>query len=205
MCDVPFPGFDSLFAIRDPLATWPFRATLGGRLPVDPRDGSENPIDLLRGEATTDLLIATHVMGDQTPGDVVWTTWGSILLLSDRVVGMLRVAGLSGWTTLPARIEGAADSRLYAFLVVRGRCGPLDWARSSRVSGAFPGGRFPLLRGFFFDEDSWDGSDFFMEERRSGWVFVTRRVVDLFRMHKIRNVQFERMDELEIPPEAITE
>jgi hypothetical protein len=56
----------------------------------------------------------------------------------------------------------------------------------------------------FFEEDSWDGSDFFMEERKSGWVFVTRRVVDFFRRNKIRNVQFERMDELEIPPEAVS-
>jgi hypothetical protein len=57
-------------------------------------------------------------------------------------------------------------------------------------------------RGFYFDEDSWDGSDFFMEERPTDWIFVTRRVVDLFRLNKIRNVQFERLTEMEIEPDS---
>jgi hypothetical protein len=68
--------------------------------------------------------------------------------------------------------------------------------------GVFPGGRFPVLRGFYFAEESWDGSDLFMETRPTGWIFATRRVVDLFRVNKFRNVQFERLDEMEIAPDS---
>lgn len=138
-------------------------------------------------------------MGSRTPGDVVWTSWGNVLLFSERVAQKLQDAEISGWSTLPAVVEGADGSQPYRFLVVTGRCGPLDFSRSSRELAVYPGGK-ELLRGFYFDEDSWDGNDFFMEERPTGWIFVTRRVVDLFLANEIRNVQFEQFAEMESEP-----
>jgi hypothetical protein len=66
-----------------------------------------------------------------------------------------------------------------------------------------PGGKFPVLRGFYFDEDSWDGSDFFMETRYTGFIFVTERVVQVFRANKFRNICFERLNEAEIDPDIV--
>jgi hypothetical protein len=123
---VTFPGYDSLFTVRDPLGTRAYRATLDGDLPTE-----GHPTALLRGEASSNRLVATRQMGSRTPGDVMWTSWGNVLLLSERVVQKLREADISGWSTLPAVVEGAEGPLPYRFLVVTGRCGPLDFTRSS--------------------------------------------------------------------------
>jgi len=191
-----FPGFDRLYVASDPLADRPFRAKLEGDF--------DDACLLVRGEQRAETLSASRAMGERVPGDVVWTTWAIPLLLAQPAVDACRAANFSGWTTLPVALkDGHGDDRSFHLLVVTGRCGPIDYARSAREWTIYPGGRFPALRGFYFDEDSWDGSDFFMETRDTGWIFVTERVVQLFRTNKFRNVRFERLDEIEIDADIV--
>lgn len=200
MSGVEFPGFDSLFAFSDPLATRPLRGSFSGDLTIGRGKRIPHPTSLLRGEEmASDVLVASRHSGGRTPGDVVWTASGNVVLLSERLTQILQVASVSGWSSLPATVEAPEGPVPYGFLVVTGRCGPLDRGRSSREWGVYPGGRVARSRGLYFDEESWDGSDFFMEAGRTGWKFVTRRVVNLFRTNRIRNVAFERLDEVEFP------
>lgn len=60
-----------------------------------------------------------------------------------------------------------------------------------------PGGVFPYWRGLYFDPDTWDGSDIFMPGGRTGWVFVLDHVRDALEKAHVKNVAFQRLDEVE--------
>jgi len=115
-----FPGFDRLYVASDPLADRPFRAKLEGDF--------DDACLLVRGEQRAEALIASHAMGERTPGDVVWTTWAIPLLLAQPVVDACRAANFSGWTTLPVALQDRhGDDRSFQLLVVTGRWIKLAW------------------------------------------------------------------------------
>ena len=102
--------------------------------------------------------------------------------LGTEMVSSLQEAGISGWSTYPVELFGKQGEPLgtYHGLIVHGRCGAVDKSRSVRTTKEFPGGVFPIWRGLYFDEDSWDGSDIFMPSDETGWVFVTTRAKEVF-------------------------
>ena len=63
-----------------------------------------------------------------------------------------------------------------------------------------PRGRY--YRGGWFDPETWDGSDIFYS-RNWGFPLVVERVRDLFVLAKIKNIDFVRFTEYEMP-EALT-
>jgi hypothetical protein len=157
-----FPGFDNLFRVRDPLLDRPFRGVI--------RESLALYFSLLRGEVTlSSPLRVSWAMGSGTPGDLIWTTSGAGLILSEIAVGLLKAAGCTGWRTFPAQVFGK-DGREYEGyygLSVLGRCGPIDYSRSAIVWRKFPGGLFPYFKGEYFEPASWDESDMFMERADS--------------------------------------
>lgn len=62
-----------------------------------------------------------------------------------------------------------------------------------RVPWAQP---YKVRMGYYFEESSWDGSDFFSPQG-SFQIFVTERVKRLMEENKISNLEFRRVTEVE--------
>lgn len=191
----PFPGFQHLYSLEDPLAS---RHMRGGC--------DAFGVDITRGDIRPSQPVTiTWAMGGATPSDFVWTTSVFPRVVHRRVVDLLQEHGLTGWQTYDVRLtdrDGGPHTD-YCGLVITGRCGPADPSRSTIVLHAYPGGWYPHMLGHYFEEASWDGSDLFMEREdargaTTGSTFVTERVRSVFRKAKVRNVRLERLCELSV-------
>lgn len=187
-----FPGWEALFSLDQEFSRGEYLADLdlGGR----------DEFALVRGEwRPRRALPATRGMGFRHPGPAVWTRWVAPLLLADKIVEHLRGEGLTGWDTYPVKLEGkdGAPMPRYRGLVVTGRCGPVDDTRARKVRKRLPGGRFPVWKGMYFEEATWDGSDFFMPAGNNGRTFTTMAVVEAFRRANVKNVKFTPLPEVE--------
>lgn len=188
--------FDELYVLSDPLGT---RAYRGGW--VLGSEGGPDAGALARGDlAPEEAVVVPYHSGSHRPMDVVWTSMVTPLIVSARVVTLWKEAGLTGWRTYPVRLEDTigADDVTYHGIAFTGRCGSLDRRRSVPFIKRFPARAAKCYRGVFFDESSWDGSDFFLADEGETWYFVTERVRSLFHRHEIRNVRFTPMSEFEI-------
>jgi hypothetical protein len=185
----PFPGFSRVYRVDDPCADHPFRASLH----------VTDEFALLRGEAKPDLPIAAQwAMGSSKPGDVVWTTSATPVLVSQSVVNMLHHERFTGWDALAVELREKSGSTLpYYFLSIQGRCGPIDNTRSIKVDRIMPGGSFPRWHGIYFDSGTWDGSDVFTSASDVAWIFVVEAVKLAFEKAKIKNVVFTPLDQVE--------
>jgi hypothetical protein len=188
----PFPGFSSAYSLASTGSNRPFH--------VDVDMTREQAFGLTRAEMTLpEPVPARWFMGSKKPGDIIGTTFATPLLVSDRVMTLLRDAGFTGWRTYEVDLVGHDGTPIpgYHGLAIHGRCGPIDDSKSVQVPKQYPGGVFPVWKGMYFDTASWDGSDLFMSEDRSGWKFVVEDVKRAFQKAKIRNVRFTRLDEVE--------
>jgi hypothetical protein len=117
-------------------------------------------------------------------------------LCSPRFFSILEGSKLTGWAALPIKVIGVpAENPLhdYKMLTVTGRCGPRIEEKSPRVR-VFPTepGQYPHNTniGFFFDESTWDGSDFFCAGDQAGF-FITAKARTIMQMQKLKNVAFK--------------
>jgi hypothetical protein len=189
-----FPGFDQLFELHDPVADRPYRG----------RFDYARAFELSRAEEDVRAPVRVDwAMGRAIPGDIVWTTSAHPLIISSRVHRLFDEAGLTGWK--PFLVELFDKSREpqpeYAGVAVAGRCGRIDLERSQIILKRYPAGLFPHFRGHFFEEASWDGSDFCVDRadargKSSMRRIVTRRVVDLLSRHRITNVRWIPLSEV---------
>lgn len=138
-------------------------------------------------------------MGRFTPTDVIWTSLVAPIIVSDRLVAILRHEGFVGWDTFNVSLKGKSGEPIdgYSGLVVRGRCGKIEDTLSVQFDKTMPAGVFPWWRGLYFDPATWDGSDFFMPAGNVGWVFVTEAVKRALEKAKVRNVEFIALSEVE--------
>ncbi|MEO8604898.1 MAG: hypothetical protein ABI629_20190 [bacterium] len=191
-----FPGFERLYELHDPMASRPYR----GKFEYD------GGFKLSRYEATVDRSVrVVWAMGSSTPSDVVWTTSGYPLIVSSRVIELLEMNKLTGWTTYPVDVFDKRDKPCtgYAGLAVVGRCGRIDLASSRIILREYPGGSFPRFLGHFFERESWDGVDFCCDSpdhkgNASMTRIVTEEVVALFKRHRISNIRCERLTEVSV-------
>ena len=187
--------FDDLYRIGDPVGNRPFRGSVdcstddatafsrAERLPITP-------------------VIVSWGMGTGVPSDVIWTLLGLPLIVSSKVIDLLRDAQFTGWDTYDARVTAKDCRAVSGFygLALTGRCGSPDLSRSELVLREYPCGWFPVLRGCFFDESSWDGSDLFMEQpdergNQSLNRYVTDRVLKAFRVPRISNLWIRKLSD----------
>lgn len=192
-----FDGFESIFAISNPLAPKEFVAEL--RLPLD------EALALMRAEKVpSHVIVARYAGGKNPPGDVVWTTFPSPLLLNRRVVQVLRDNGFTGFDVSPVEltVKNSDVIREFDFLRVFGRCGAIDDRLSPTVEKVYPAGIFPVLKGMYFDPESWDGSDIFMPTGPTGFVLVTEKVKRALTKAKVRNIQLRGLDQFERIPQS---
>lgn len=189
-----FPGFEHVYSLRDPLSNRSLRGNFEAR---------EDCLALTRGETTTtETTRISWAMGGGMPSDVIWTTSAHPLIVHRRVVDLLREHGLAGWRTYPVDVtdkQGESHPD-YQGLVISGRCGTVDLSRSVVVLSQYPAGWYPHFLGRYFAEDSWDGSDIFMETpdsigRVTAHKFVTEKVRQVFDRAKIKNVHLQRLTE----------
>lgn len=184
-------GFGSLYRLGEPNVSRAFRASLS--VSVD------DAISYLRGEAKPARpIVATWVMGRRQPTDLIWTT-SRIPLVAERVLDVLRDIHAQGWGTYPVEVRGKAGESFagYHGLAVLGRCGPIDESRSITKLKKYPARMVPMLRGLYFDEATWDGTDIFMTVPPATWKFVTAPVKEALEKAKVKNLTFTPATEVE--------
>jgi hypothetical protein len=187
----PFPGFDKIFALEDPF---------GRAFRVNPELEIDEDFRLTRAEMQpSHPVILNWTMGRAKPVEVIRTTMGTPVIISDSVVQLLRSHGFTGWSLYEVIVRDKQGQSLsgYSGLAFSGRCGAIDDTRSIQVPRIFPAGIFPMWKGLLFDPESWDGSDFFMPAGAVGWKFVVEEVKTAFEKAKIRNVEFTPLDQIE--------
>ena len=186
-----FPGFPHIYALEGAGTSRGFRA----QLDLD----HDEMLALLHGETKRNVPIRGRwVMGGTKPQDIIWTTYALPVLVSERVVGVLREGHFSGWDVVPVDLRDKAGEPLptYYYLCIHGHCGPIDKSRSVKIDKIFPGGVFPVWMGLYFGESTWDGSDVFMAPGK-GFKFVVEPVKRALEKAKVRNVLFTPLDRVE--------
>ncbi len=173
----------------------------GAALRVRSRNLLDNVEALVRAEASPPEPIPFVADEGNDAQDVIGTTYGVLLLVSDRVVRVLHEHRFSGWATFLVQIELQGGARLegYHGIAVTGRAGPIDDNLSERIvlPAPVPGGReAPGLRGLCFPPESWDGSDLFTAERSLG-LFVVEDVKVALEEAGITNIDFRRLSDIE--------
>lgn len=158
-----------------------------------------DPIRFLLGEEEPPWYVPIYWQtGRKIPGDVIFTGAG-IVAIHERVRQLLLEHHFTGWRTYPVHVAGPAEGGYedYHGLAITGRCGPFDYSRSVPFQKQMPGGVFTYLRGEYFDEATWDGSDLFVPQRTTA-ILVVEAVKRAFEQAKVRNVRFTRLTECEI-------
>lgn len=142
--------------------------------------GSLKGVELTRGAEIPQDMYAKWAGGRAAPEAFVHLLRVAPVLFSSRVVDALQKHEVTGWKAKNVRLVGKSGEEIegYSLLVVVGRCGQVQYERSERVSKSYPAGEFPALKGLYFDESSWDGSDVFMCESGQKSIFVTKRAKD---------------------------
>jgi hypothetical protein len=187
-----FPGFNRCFWFTEPGLHRGFRA--------DVELSVKAAFSITRKECSSNnVVIARWQMGATSPSDVIWTSIAAPLLVSDRVVEILRKLGATGWSTYGVALVGKRGERIGGFhgLAVHGRCGPIDNSKSVEVQRQFPGGLMSMWRGLYFEPSTWDGSHLFMPAGKGGWIFVVNEIRVALEKARIKHIKFMSLEGIE--------
>jgi hypothetical protein len=134
--------------------------------------------------------------------DVLWTGLLSLVCVSTKVVEFLTENEVTGWATYPVEAYDRRGDPLpgyHGFAVTGPHC-KRDRGRSEIVTRPHPANaerQVEHYRGLYFDESGWDGSDVFLIRYTAG-IIISEKVYRLFRRHRIANVRFTPLTEVEI-------
>jgi len=138
--------------------------------------------------------------------DIIDTGMSSLCLISENLKTLLEKERFIGWKPFEAIVIDKNDEKVegYYGLSITGKSGSIDYNKSEIVEKQLapkaPITRF--LKGLYIDMEKWDGSDFFTTEGSLS-IYCTKRVVDVLKKHKITNVEFENILEIETIEYAI--
>ena len=187
--------FGSFYALKEP-----FRS---GALRVRLSDSSfeDGDLDLLLGTVRPDIPIVFDRSSGRKVFDCVYTTFVTLVLVSNRVVDLFARNEFTGWSVYPVEIYGHKGERLLGYhgLSVTGRAGPLDSSLSEPWMFPAPtpqGKPHKGLKGLYFQPETWDGSDIFCPEG-TAYKVVTERVKKAIEQNEITNVYFRPLTEIE--------
>ncbi len=131
--------------------------------------------------------------------DLMGTT-DTLRLISDRLQKALSDQGVTGWTTCPVELLDRRGGTVpgYAALATSGRCGPLVNSRSPKVRrmNRAGNGMMDIWLGYYFDEESWDGSDMFRPDG-TRMTLVTKRARKVIEAMGTSNITLEPILEIE--------
>lgn len=193
------PNYEKLYLLDDPIATQPIR--------LEPYDddwlGRSEAINLLHGQSLLQLPLKLRpAMGGRFV-DLIWSTFTPIKVISQHLVDLLTAYGFTGWSIYDVEVkdkDGQIRSN-YHGLAITGKAGKRDLRRVQAIEKPpiVPGGPSDIsLKGMYFENDEWDGSDFCLMGHTISCI-VTERVAQVFRRAKIRNVRFIQLVQEETP------
>ena len=125
-----------------------------------------------------------------------------LFCVSECLIRLLEENGITGWSTYSVEVYDRKGNSLpdyHGFAITGGTCDQ-NYERSLMVEKMLPSGKKKgkYFRGVYFDESQWDGSDMFWVGRGRGVSIVVDDVYRLFRKHKIQNVQFTPLSDVEV-------
>jgi len=190
-------NYAELFELCDPLASRPLRLGTKG---YSDWLAKEQASALFRGELKLQypLQLGAYMGGQAT--DFLWSSLTPLLVVSQKVVGLLEECRLTGWATYPVEVYDRKGDRLegYSGFAITGRAGKRNRSRSRIITkpAPAPGGRSrEVYKGLYFDEGQWDGSDIFLV---GGIKVVTRPLQQALKQAKVTNVRFTPLPDVEI-------
>lgn len=153
------------------------------------------------GKRLTDLSV---ILPRKTVQDFVWT-WQSECLILDRVLAIFRSESVTGFDVKPTKARfvgrGTGQPTLLWELIVTGWAGmaPADCGvhllkhcpACGQTTYSVPNQMQKLIR-----IDQWDGTDFFIVWPLPRYIFVTNRVADLIRDHKLTGAVLKRPEDI---------
>jgi hypothetical protein len=134
--------------------------------PDDPYYRQTDSSYLFKGKATPKKPVAYEYDSGRFRWDQIGTVAPVLSLYSARIIDVLTENEFTGWRPFPVTIRGKSGRLIkgYSGISILGRAGNLDDTRSETVllPPLYEGGPDrPGLRGFYFEDDVWDGSDVF--------------------------------------------
>lgn len=144
--------------------------------------------------------ISLNITKGGTACDFLGTNSAHVYIASERVLTLLKEHGLTGYGTYSVEVSGGkGELPLYYGLTAVGR-GVRILPKESGVewSSRRPDGtrRVMGMKRLIFDENQWDGSDFFYPEELPGMILVTEKVKDIFKKEKVKNCEFTPIEEV---------
>lgn len=153
------------------------------------------------GLSVSDELARSLLRGGRSPGrlqarvtkpgrfaDILGLGFPGLFALSSRFASAL--ASLEGLALTTIAIEGGPDG--YSLLGVTGRCGPVDYRRSTQLRLM---GTFVELRGLFVDEPA-RPIDFAVPDNRES-ILVSERAAEFIRVNKFDNIRLRKLEDVE--------
>lgn len=146
--------------------------------------------------------LAVVFSGDES-ADIVWT-WESDLIVSNRLVELLRGEQLTGWSIRPVQVVSPSKTA-----TPRWELSPHGWgglalpASGVRLKERCEGCGLLVYGGLtdpsaIVDIERWDHSDMFLVWPLPRFVLCTARLVEAFVRHDVTGVSFKRLAELHV-------
>jgi hypothetical protein len=198
-----FPGHNRIYLLADPMSDIHFRADFAKRAHDLLAAGVYEMFHFSgynRHPPPAETPRLYHGSGRAQPSDIVWPMAGMPPFISDRIVDLLTEHNVSGWSSFPVEIvdrNGDLHQTHHRLMITATPCGPVDWLMGELIERTEPY-RGRNYRGGWFDPESWDGSDIFYSQNW-GFPLVVERVRDLFVRAKIKNIEFVRFTDYEMP------
>jgi|GEM_PF-2900617 len=117
------------------------------------------------------------------------------------VVELFEKFGLTGWKVSPAilHLSKKLINEYYFAMSITGEVGPIQWEKSQLLKRETQPGMFwPYRLGLFFDESTWDGSDFFMSTDTTGLIIITEKAKDVILKSGTKNARITPIAEVEL-------
>lgn len=195
--------FSNFFIVDDPLSKKNFRGKI--------TDQINNPWLLIRSEIDLDKLTIEHLEGGQEPGSLFWNQVNDPFCIHNDLLDILRKNEISGWSAIPVTIESKNGIKNSSFsaLKIHGRANAIDYLESDVVFVQTPRGRSASFKGLYFEPESWDGSDLFMSRsdnygKSTAFVYASKKLVEIFKKAKVKNIKFTNFNDFEIWCPTIT-
>jgi len=157
---------------------------------------------LFRGEVEIDEPIKFKKTKGGNLSDVLWSTLPPFFVISTKLRDIFVNNGLTGWKTYEIEIidrELSTKTEYWGFSCT-GKVGEQDISKGKILIKPPPriGGKsYKVLKGMYFKDDYWDGSDFCVLGYGGGPI-VSDKVVKVFNLFEIENIKFLPLSEYEI-------
>lgn len=193
-------NYNKLYSFYDPIGNRPYRGEINDyELAEGEISRGEKPI-----QNTVDVY---HAMGESNPKDIIWTTNTYPLIVNERIIRILNENDITGWEKYDVRIHNKREELIkgkYYGLIITGRCGFIDYSQGYLMTKKVGFTDSEHIKAPKFKDDFWDGSDLFMRKPNpEGNItmhrYCTKKVADIFRQEKIKNIKFEKTVEIAMP------